>query len=191
MLRTLRFPFPGFLAALAALLVLGGGLAACGDDDDGADDAAPADTAPADDGADGGADEGASDGGGGDEGAGDGGDGAETATATIGDRTFEFTGSGDLSCFITEDGGSQGGISLSDFTSADGAELSMDWAGDSPDASSARIDTADGETLEANSIAGEPFDVSISGSSATVTATFNSFTDPDFGPVEGTIEISC
>lgn len=177
--------------ALAAFALL----AACGGSDDDADppsgDAGSAvDESTAsgedDDGTDTGEETG--DGDDGDEAAQD--DGAETVTAVVGGERFAFSGG---RCFVTEDGGSQGGISLSGFVADDLTELSLDWAGDSPTSSMARIALPDGRLLEASSMAGEEFDVSISGSSATVSATFvDLFAGAETQEeLDGTIEISC
>jgi hypothetical protein len=59
-------------------------------------------------------------------------------------------------------------VDVSDWTSSDGDELSLDWAGDSPTYSMTRIELADGREFSAVALEpGEPpLDVTISGAIA-------------------------
>lgn len=96
-------------------------------------------------------------------------------------------------CFMTEDGGSDGGISLDDLTSEDGAELSMDWAGDSRMYAMVSINLADGREFSSVSLAPnqEPLAVEISGSSATVTTNLREIMVAGSEPFATTIEVRC
>lgn len=66
------------------------------------------------------------------------------ATATLNGDAYTFQAAESFGCFLLEDGGSQGAISF-DGTDDAGNELSVDWAGDSPDSVMAEI-TVDGTT---------------------------------------------
>lgn len=116
--------------------------------------------------------------------------GGPRITVQIDGETLEFTGG---RCFVTEAGGSQGGVSISKARTAGGAELSIDWAGDSPNSSMVRIDLPDGAQLEASSFGASPdaFEVSVSGSTATVRTTVRSLFEPDAQPRTAVLEVRC
>jgi len=113
-----------------------------------------------------------------------------SVTVRLGDETLEFTGG---RCFVTESGGSQGGISVSKARTAEGVELGIDWAGDSPNSSMVRIEWPDGTQLEASGFGASPdaFEVSVSGSSATVRTTMRPLFEPGALPKAAVLEVSC
>lgn len=77
---------------------------------------------------------------------------------------------GMLSCFITEDGGSDGAISFEGSDEA-GNVVTVDWAGDTPDLSGmVNVELADGSEWT-TPLAAPAMDVTITGGSAVVSAT--------------------
>lgn len=77
---------------------------------------------------------------------------------------------GMLSCFITEDGGSEGAISF-EGTDEAGNVVTVDWAGDTPEISGmVNVDLADGSEWT-TPMTGAGMDVTITGGSAVVSAT--------------------
>jgi ABC-type glycerol-3-phosphate transport system substrate-binding protein len=98
-----------------------------------------------------------------------------TAVVTFMGETLDFTAVESFGCFIIEDGGSQGAVDF-EGTSSDGAEVVIDWAGDSPDSASASLTTADGTEWTTPFI--DPVvDVTVTGTSAEVSATLLSLAD--------------
>lgn len=96
------------------------------------------------------------------------------AEITFQGQTTRFAGDGAFACFLTEDGGSMGAVDFSG-VSADGDEVNIGWAGDSPDSGIVSLDTTDG-TEWTTPLAGGGVTAAISGDTAEVTAELASFT---------------
>lgn len=115
--------------------------------------------------------------------------GEPSAMVQLGEQEIVFNGG---RCFLTEDGGSDGAIDLTDALSANGDDLSVDWAGDSPSSARLSIEMADGTeyTTPAFGITPENFRATVSGRSATVETTVQPLiASPE--PVLARVELTC
>lgn len=88
-------------------------------------------------------------------------------------ETYQMTADGSFGCFLSGDGGSQGGISF-DGEDDQGNRLVLDWAGDSPDATVVDLELADGTEWTFD---GTQLDVTLTPPSAVVSAPLLSIAD--------------